>query len=78
MAKVRAKVVPLSERNWIITDAELAGYLCMSVETLTKKYTGTQVPEERRLKPKYLPDLNQKYYSKKMVDEWIETGKIKH
>ena len=65
MAKMEMKIVPLSDRTFIIGDAELMGYLGVySTDTLHKNFL------DKGLKP--TSQIGRiKYYAKKKVDEFI-------
>lgn len=67
--KVIAAIVPLSDRTFIIGDAELMGYVgCKTLASLHEKFT------ERKCGVSLKPTSQigkTKYYAKKKVDEFI-------
>lgn len=65
MSTTKQKIVPLSDRTFIIGDGELMGYLGVSsVETLNKKFF------DKGLKPTSQIGKT-KYYAKREVDAFI-------
>lgn len=65
MSTTKQKIVPLSDRTFIIGDGELMGYLGVSsVETLNKKFF------DKGLRPTSQIGKT-KYYAKKQVDAFI-------
>lgn len=65
MAKVKAKVVPLSDRTFIIGDAELMGYVGVETsDALHRKFL------DKGLKPTSVIGKT-KYYQRTMVDKFI-------
>lgn len=67
--RLEAKVLPLSDRTFIIGDAELMGYLGIkSLQTLKEKFTERKVGT--RLKPTSQIGKT-KYYAKKEVDRMV-------
>lgn len=67
--KVIAAVVPLSDRTFIIGDAELMGYVgCKTLASLHDKFTERK--KGKRLRPSSQIGKT-KYYAKKEVDKYI-------
>ena len=75
MSKTKVIEVPLRDRDFIFTDAELAGYLGLkTIDTLIKDYIGMHIPPERRIHKTPDERVQRKCYSKKKVIEYMENG----
>lgn len=67
--KVKAKIIPLGDRSYIIGDSELMGYTgCETLDKLRKYFTARK--DGQRLTPDSQIGKT-KYYLKSRVDEYI-------